>query len=148
MFTRLTATVIISAPDASCAFTITAGEVYLPVPTMRREENRLSAISSMVVGRTLARRLSAAADEVDDFHLIAVVDECVSERRVLEHDEVVLDRDAAGIDVQPAEQLAHRKRAGGFGDEKPVAIQCNLQTVPHFIAHLISYQLSAIGYQL
>src|SRR5438093_9332434 len=109
MFTRLTATVIISAPDASCAFTITAGELYLPVPTMRREENRLSAISSMIVGRAWPRRASAAADEVDDFHLIAVADERVRECGALEYDEVVLDRDAAGIDIQPAEQFAHRQ---------------------------------------
>src|SRR5262245_28291795 len=46
MFTRRTATVIISAPDASCALTITAGDEYLPVPTMRREENDLPAIIS------------------------------------------------------------------------------------------------------
>ena len=44
MFTRRTATVIISAPDASCAFTITAGDEYLPVPTRRRDENVLPAI--------------------------------------------------------------------------------------------------------
>ena len=44
MFTRRTATVIISAPDASCACTMTAGEEYLPVPTIRRDENVLSAI--------------------------------------------------------------------------------------------------------
>ena len=44
MFTRRTATVIISAPDASCACTITAGDEYLPVPTKRRDENVLSAI--------------------------------------------------------------------------------------------------------
>jgi len=37
MFTRRTATVIISAPEASCACTMMAGDEYLPVPTMRRE---------------------------------------------------------------------------------------------------------------
>ena len=44
MFTRRTATVIISAPEASCALTMTVGDEYLPVPTMSREENVLSAI--------------------------------------------------------------------------------------------------------
>src|SRR5262245_52136136 len=44
MFTRRTATVIISAPDASCARTMTGGDEYLPVPTISREENVLSAI--------------------------------------------------------------------------------------------------------
>ena len=44
MFTRRTATVIISAPDASCAFTITDGDEYLPVPTIRRDVKVLPAM--------------------------------------------------------------------------------------------------------
>src|SRR6185295_28060 len=44
MLTRRTATVTISAPEASCAWTMTVGEEYLPVPTIRRDENVLSAI--------------------------------------------------------------------------------------------------------
>jgi len=44
MFTRRTATVIISAPEASCACTMMAGDEYLPVPPMRREENVLSRL--------------------------------------------------------------------------------------------------------
>jgi hypothetical protein len=51
MFTRLTATVIISAPDASCAFTMTDGEEYLPVPTINREVNVLSAIVKLSITR-------------------------------------------------------------------------------------------------
>src|SRR5580765_5296885 len=47
MFTRLTATVTISAPDASCAFAITALEVYFPVPMMRRDWNVLPAMTSV-----------------------------------------------------------------------------------------------------
>src|SRR4051794_22168688 len=47
MFPRRPATVIISAPDASCARTITAGDVYLPVPTISREENALPAITRL-----------------------------------------------------------------------------------------------------
>ena len=39
MFTRRTATVTMSAPDASCACAITACDGYLPVPTMSRDEN-------------------------------------------------------------------------------------------------------------
>ena len=44
MFTRRTATVIMSAPDASCARTITDGDEYLPVPTINLEAKLLSAI--------------------------------------------------------------------------------------------------------
>ena len=54
MFTRLTATVIISAPEASCAFTMTDGDEYLPVPTMRREVKVLSAI--VKVSMTIAAK--------------------------------------------------------------------------------------------
>jgi hypothetical protein len=39
MFTRRTATVTTSAPDASSACTMTAFELYFPVPTNRRERN-------------------------------------------------------------------------------------------------------------
>ena len=47
MFTRRTATVTMSAPDASCAFTITACDGYLPVPTIRRDANVLPAIENV-----------------------------------------------------------------------------------------------------
>src|SRR6185369_844721 len=84
MFTRRTATVIISAPDASCARTITAGDEYLPVPTNRREVNVLSAIvkRSMALPISRSPKSSAlpfdplsAADEVHDFHRVALLHE-------------------------------------------------------------------------
>ncbi len=46
MFTRLTATVTILAPDASWVRTMAGYEMYLPVQTMRRESNDLSAITN------------------------------------------------------------------------------------------------------
>src|ERR1043165_6752154 len=42
MLTRLTATVTISAPEASIAFFVSSKSLYLPVPTMRREQYVLS----------------------------------------------------------------------------------------------------------
>ena len=51
MFTRRTATVIMSAPEASCALAITDGEAYLPVPTINREAN--------VAGLTISAQFSA-----------------------------------------------------------------------------------------
>src|SRR4029079_14047222 len=85
MFTRRTATVIISAPDASCACTMTAGDEDLPVPTISRDVNVLSAIVNL---STVAL---PSADEIDDFHLIAVA----YQRRIVggapDDDEVVLD---------------------------------------------------------
>src|SRR3990172_520286 len=44
--TRRTATVTISAPEASCACTISCGVRYFPVPTISRERKRRPAITS------------------------------------------------------------------------------------------------------
>src|SRR6188474_2315265 len=108
MLTRRTATVIISAPDASCACTMTAGDEYLPVPTISRDVNVLSAIVNL---STVAL---PSADEIDDFHLIAVA----YQRRIVggapDDDEVVLDGDAARVDFQPGEQRGHRQRRVDF----------------------------------
>src|SRR5687767_5974613 len=48
MFRRRTATVTMSAPDASCACAITAFDEYFPVPTMSREMNVRPAITNGV----------------------------------------------------------------------------------------------------
>src|SRR2546428_786897 len=109
MFTRRTATVIISAPDAPCALTMTAGDAYLPVPTMRREEKLLSAITKLSEFMRLA-----AADKVDDFNLIALVYDNFVERRPFQHDEVMLDSDAARVDRESGKQFAHGEGTGHF----------------------------------
>ena len=40
-----------SAPEASCAFTITEVDEYLPVPTIRREEKVLPEITRLSMVR-------------------------------------------------------------------------------------------------
>ena len=90
-----TATVTITAPEASCAATITSGEGYLPVPTMRREGNvRPAIVRGVSIGcfdswcaasrpapvtraglEAGAPCSLTAADEVDDFHLVACRDD-------------------------------------------------------------------------
>ena len=97
--TRRTATVIISAPEASWARTITVGDEYFPVPTIRREENARPAMTRLSID-ALEPGLSAA-DEIDDFHLVARVDRRLVERRPLDDNEIVFDGNAAGVDVQP-----------------------------------------------
>src|SRR5258707_8093990 len=81
MFTRRTASVIISAPDASCACTITAGDEYLPVPTNSRDVNVLSAIvrrstlfpmNPSPSASALRHSRLPAADEVHHFDCVAV----------------------------------------------------------------------------
>ena len=61
-FTRLTATVTISVPDASCAARMIWCDGYLPVPTMRRLVNLRSAMTSGAeeAVATVVRRLSAS----------------------------------------------------------------------------------------
>src|SRR6185503_16435416 len=97
MFTRRTATVTISAPEASCACTITGLDGYLPVPMIRREVNVRPAIVSG------SMRLPAA-DEVDDLDLVAVVDDFSAVERAADDGEVALDRDAAAVDAQRLQQ--------------------------------------------
>ena len=127
MFTRRTATVTMSAPDASCACAITACDEYLPVPTMSRDVNvrpaivkeyqlprRASMCSRNAVScvSSLWRVASAAAHEIHDFDPIAVADERGRERVALEDREVVFDGDAPRIDLEPLEQLLRPTAAG------------------------------------
>src|SRR5262245_11808094 len=88
---------------------MTAGELYFPVPTMRRDEKVLSAIVKMSMVADLS---SPAADEIDDLDAIAVLDDGVRVPRAPEHRQIVLDCDAARIDLEAAEQLADGERPG------------------------------------
>src|SRR5688572_16286896 len=116
MFTRLTATVTISAPDAVCACAITAFEGYLPVPTMSRERNvrpamtkEVSAVKSQIPNpKAREARLLASADEVHDLHGIAFAHDDIREGVALEDGQVVLNGDTAGVDVELGEQFGDR----------------------------------------
>src|SRR5438876_201775 len=83
MFTRLTATVTMSAPEASWAFTMTAFDGYFPVPMMRRDWNVLPAmtnVSEVILGLS-------ATDKIHDFDVIAFADHRRVECGALEDDE-------------------------------------------------------------
>ena len=71
MFTRRTATVTMSAPEAACACAITACEEYLPVPTMSREANVRPAITKGVS----VTAFLPASDEVHDLEPVAFADD-------------------------------------------------------------------------
>src|SRR5215831_6652021 len=108
MFTRRTATVTISAPDASIACRVSAKERYFPVPTMRREPYSRPA-------RTNASVISAASHEMDDLDRVAV-----AERGrgvvVARHDGAVhLDGDAPRAETECRHELCH----GRAGCERP-----------------------------
>src|SRR5262245_21338657 len=130
MLTRRTATVIISAPEASWARTMTDGDEYLPVPTIRREENVRSAMIRLSVGivpclifssqlsalssQPLGLCPSAASYEVDDLHFVACADRRDVERRAFDDDEIMLDGDTPRIDVELIQQLRDGQRSRGF----------------------------------
>ena len=67
MLTRRTATVTISAPDASSAAAFCSKLLYLPVPTISREVKVRPATLQV-------SPISAAADEGDDLIIVAILD--------------------------------------------------------------------------
>src|SRR5262249_45097577 len=106
MFTRRTATVTISAPDASTARRVSSNERYFPVPTMRREwYSRPARTKGSVI-------CSTAPDEVD--HLDGVA---FAQRRALVCDArndrtVHLDGDAPRAEAERGHQVGHGRAVG------------------------------------
>src|SRR5688500_6279364 len=97
MLTRRTATVTMSAPEAACACAITACEVYLPVPTIRRDANVRPAMTNGVSFNSqlpTPQTRSAAADKVHDFDPVAVADDHLWKAVALDDGEVVFHGDA------------------------------------------------------
>src|SRR4029077_4714977 len=111
MFTRRTATVTMSAPEASCACAMTACDEYFPVPTMSRE---VKVRPAMVKGVSSSAKayldVLSATHEVHDLDVVAVADESGRERGAPDDDQVVLDGNAPRVDVQPFQEFLHRQR--------------------------------------
>src|SRR3954454_3432436 len=99
MLTRRTATVTMSAPDASWACRMTANDEYFPVPTISRDLNSRPAITS---GSFIS--FTPTAHEVDDFNLVAVLHAGAVVERALDHREVVFHGNAARVDAQLRQQ--------------------------------------------
>src|SRR3954464_8177475 len=115
--TRRTATVTMSAPEASCASRMTCRLGYLPVPTMSRDLNsRPARINESVMARSY--QLSAA-DERHDLERVPVVEAHGRVLRARHHAAVVLDRDRAPLEGEPAQELGERG-ARGQGHGLPV----------------------------
>ncbi len=111
MFTRRTATVTMSAPDASWARCITWNDEYLPVPTIRRDAN-------VAVGNHQRVGIQrSSSNKIHDLDLIAVLNLRAVVVGALDDGQVVLDGHAAWVDVQLREQggqrsAVRRPRAG------------------------------------
>jgi hypothetical protein len=110
MFTRRTATVTMSAPEALWAFAITAWELYFPLPMISRDVNARPAMTSDV---SPGIRL-ASTHKIHDLDAIAVVHERLRKEGSPENLEIVLDRHTARIDRQFHEQVSDRKRLVEF----------------------------------
>src|SRR4051812_25231121 len=115
MLTRRTATVTMSAPDASCACCMIWWVGYLPVPMIRRERNSRPAMTKGSI-----RLILSPADEVDDLDLVAVLNVGPRVGVALDDDEVALDGDAARVDLEPGEKIGNRDRRVG---REGIAIQ-------------------------
>src|SRR4030095_9408335 len=93
MFTRRTATVTISAPEAAWACAMTPCDGYLPVPTINRDVNVRPARTSGVSVNRLP-----STDEVDDLYRIALANQDVGKRLALDDVQVVFHGDASWLD--------------------------------------------------
>ncbi len=135
MFTRRTATVTMSAPEASCACAMTACDEYLPVPTISRDVNVrpamvkvVSAIAkaclcvSVLCGPSHRRARLAAADEVHDLDAVAVTDERRRERMALENHEIVLDGDAPRIDLERSAAVLRTDNGWSSSKDSPLSV--------------------------
>src|SRR3954469_18389303 len=92
MFTRRTATVIISVPDASCAWIMTAGDEYLPVPTNSRDVNVFPAIvrrSALAISPLPSALVLPATHKVHDLDLVAFAHHRRAERVAFQDGEIV-----------------------------------------------------------
>src|SRR3954447_24470714 len=121
MLTRRTATVTISAPEASCACTITALEGYLPVPTIRRDVKVRPARTKASIGL-------ASTHEVHDLDFVAVVHDFAVIVRAADDHEVALDRHLPRVDADRVEQRPNGHGAGQFAG---FAVQENSQGNVH-----------------
>src|SRR5580765_4896103 len=107
MFTRRTATVTISAPEASCAACMIWWVGYLPVPMMSRDVNSRPAMTNRSVDilpsnlenpENPENLILPAYDEVDDLDLISVRDRGRPVLVAFDDGEVALDGDRARVD--------------------------------------------------
>src|SRR3990172_4823524 len=100
-FTRRTATVTTSAPDASMARTMASLDWYLPVPTMRREWRVRSPMTSGVSVNAGAAAMfvmlssggSTAADKMNQLDAVAFADGRCGEALATHDSPVVLHHD-------------------------------------------------------
>src|SRR2546428_6747151 len=110
-FTRRTATVTMSAPDASSARTIVSVSRYFPVPTMRRDWNVRPPVARGASGArsTAVVMVSPASHEVHQLDRVARGHADLGERGAAHDAAVVLDDHRARVELERLEQLEQRR---------------------------------------
>src|SRR6185295_3402500 len=129
MLTRRTATVTISAPDASTAAAFSPRLLYLPVPTISRELNVRPATVQRSDETDCGAFTSAPADEMDDLEGVPFRHPNLAESRARHDREVALDRDLPGVHPELAQHLCD-----GHSDCHParVAVDVDREAVLQF----------------
>jgi hypothetical protein len=79
--------------------------LYLPVPTISRERNVLPA----TVHVSASGRVIAAADEMHDLQLVAILDQHGIQRRARHDLQIALDRDLRRIEAKLPRQARKRQ---------------------------------------
>src|SRR5687768_12920469 len=105
MLTRRTATVTISAPDASTAAAFSSKLLYLPVPTISREVKVRPATLQL-------SGTSAASDEMDDLEPVAVRGGHILQRRFGDDGEVAFNRHFRRIDAKLPKHIGNARTGG------------------------------------
>src|SRR5919106_5755245 len=100
--TRRTATVTISAPDASWASRMMSSVLYLPVPTISRDVNSLPPSTRLVSYMALA-----SSHRPDDLHLVAFRERDGRIGALRGHLAVDGDGRVLSLDVEEGEQVVH-----------------------------------------
>src|SRR3954468_20953958 len=104
-FTRRTATVTISAPDASTAAAFSSKLLYLPVPTISREVKLRPATVQPSALMSCCTPTSATSDKMHDLERVPVFDANLAERGARDDLEVPLDGNAPGVQPKLVQHL-------------------------------------------
>src|SRR3954462_977923 len=98
MLPRRTATVTISAPEASTAAAFCSKLLYLPVPTISREVKVRPATLQ-------GSAISTPSHEGDDLKIVAILDRHLPEGRARHDLQIALDRHLSGLETELQREL-------------------------------------------
>src|SRR6185436_3049138 len=110
--TRRTATVTISAPDASTAAAFSSRLLYLPVPTISRDVNVRPATVQLSDDMLCGAFNSTSSDEMDDLERIALGHRDVAQGTAGHDLQIALNGDLSRVEPELAEHRRDAETAG------------------------------------